>query len=35
MPTATRDLSGASQKDRALWHMRNVGEIDRRVALDE
>jgi len=34
--TATQpDLSALSQKERALWHMRNAGEIDRRVALDE
>ena len=35
MPDTATDLSGVSQKERALWHMRNVGEIDRRVALDE
>ncbi|WP_103021492.1 helix-turn-helix domain-containing protein [Salinibacter altiplanensis] len=29
------DLSDASQKDRALWHMKEVGELDRKVALDE
>jgi len=34
--TATRpDLSEASQKERALWHMKQVGEIDRKVALDQ
>jgi hypothetical protein len=34
--TANRpDLSEASQKERALWHMREVGEIDRKIALDE
>ena len=29
------DLSEASQKERALWHMKEIGEIDRKIALDE
>jgi len=34
--TATRpDLAEATQKERALWHMQEVGEIDRKIALDE
>jgi len=34
--TAPRpDLSEASQKERALWHMKEIGEIDRKIALDE
>ena len=29
------ELSEASQKERALWHMKEIGEIDRKIALDE